>query len=152
MAAWVYNDAQANGLTKLKPYNSGVAALAGQGNCVSVLEYPAEVKTVSFRGPAGAWSSQRVSGLNQVTIPWEWTIVGNNEADLLTVIRSIKAYLKDGRPYTLSDGTRSNDYVVIDAAQTRPISKFRKLSEGRYRQVWLVTFNVLRPEMSATKF
>lgn len=155
-STWDFNAGEDNSLTKLVPQPSatmGSVTLPSDGNVLNVEVGAPDAKAVQMVPPGADWAGRRTTGLLPVTIIWRWDLHAASDANLNAIEAYIMAYVKDGRGYTIRDGTSGSNRsgtAVLDRA--RRIGPRRVLAGGKSRQVWELTFRVLRPTISATGF
>lgn len=157
MPSWVFNLNGDGGVEKLQPANASVAVpgsgmagkLATNGNAVQAHVEAPRVKRTSFSPPGQPYSAVYSTGLERRIVRWRWAICAVSELALYNVEAVIARYIERGTAHTLSDGVRSNNFVILDSAQ--PLSPYQKTHDGRWRRVWMLEFHVLAPQTGGTQ-
>lgn len=149
--AWTFNNAGTNSLTKLEPTNGGMSALM-TANGVTLRSAVSTIapKRVEMTPAGVSWTAQRTTGYSERQITWTWGMSVKDETDYYKVINAIDAYLKDGREYILTDGTRTTNFAVLSEAY--PITARPSTPDGRIVQTWFLRYRVLRPLVTTGKF
>jgi len=143
MATWSYNSGSTGGLSELVPYNGGMGSLADEGNALNVDKGGAEVSRIVFTSPGASFSAERTTGVKRRRVVWNWLVCADNEASLWSIEALIDRYVADGREFTLSDGTNTNNSAVLSDA--RPASRYMRGRGSLYLRRWTLIFTLLRP-------